>query len=105
MRQDVADVEDQVEHVGLAAYGGTIQIECFCNQFHVNSPSLEHEEERERVGGEEDDEEGDPVERLALDLLVVLLPQLQLTVRLGQAEQDLGEAVFMQVTTFLKVIT
>ena len=46
------------------------------------------------MGGEEDDEEGDPVERLALDLLVVLLPQLQLTVRLGQAEQDLGEAEF-----------
>ena len=42
----------------------------------------------------EDDEEGDPVERLALDLLVVLLPQLQLTVRLGKAEEDLGEAVF-----------
>ena len=62
--------------------------------FLVYFSSLEHEEECERVGGEEDDEEGDPVERLALDLLVVLLPQLQLTVRLGQAEQDLGEAVF-----------
>ena len=47
------------------------------------------------MGGEEDDEEGDPVERLALDLLVVLLPKLQLTVRLGQAEEDLGEAEIM----------
>ena len=64
------------------------------SKFCVNFSSLEHEEECESVGGEEDDEEGDPVERLALDLLVVLLPQLQLTVRLGQAEQDLGEAGF-----------
>ena len=46
------------------------------------------------MSGEEDDEEGDPVERLPLDLLVVLLPQLQLPVRLGQAEEDLGEAEF-----------
>ena len=65
------------------------------NKFYVNFSSLEHEEECESVGGEEDDEEGDPVERLALDLLVVLLPQLQLTVRLGQAEEDLGEAEIM----------
>ena len=74
---------------------GQFKLNAFLNQFHVNSPSLEHEEERERVGGEEDDEEGDPVERLALDLLVVLLPKLQLTVRLGQAEEDLGEAEIM----------
>ena len=53
---------------------------------------LEHDEEGGGVAGEEDDEEGDPVERLPLDLLVVLLPQLQLTVGLGQAEEDLGEA-------------
>ena len=43
------------------------------------------------MSGEEDDEEGDPVERLPLDLLVVLLSQLKLTVRLGQPEEDLGE--------------
>ena len=54
--------------------------------------SLEHEEEGDGVCGEEDDEEGDPVERLPLDLLVVLLPQLQLPVRLRQPEEDLGEA-------------
>ena len=44
------------------------------------------------MSAEEDDEEGDPVEGLPLDLLVVLFPQLQLTVGLGQTEEDLGEA-------------
>ena len=53
---------------------------------------LEHDEEGGGVAGEEDDEEGDPVERLPLDLLVVLLPQLELPVRLRQPEEDLGEA-------------
>ena len=90
MRQDVAHVEDQVEHVGLAAKnGGKIQI--FVVLLFVYF-LLEHDEEGGRVAGEEDDEEGDPVERLPLDLLVVLLPQLQLPVRLGEAEEDLGEA-------------
>ena len=97
MRQDVADVEDQVEHVGLAAMrlrAGKFKfllsngfVVCLFVHF-----LLEHDEEGGGVAGEEDDEEGDPVERLPLDLLVVLLPQLQLPVRLRQPEEDLGEA-------------
>ena len=51
---------------------------------------------QERVEGQaveeqKHEQEEDPVEALALDLLVVLLPELKLRVRLRKAEQDLGE--------------
>ena len=88
--QDVADVKDQVEHVRLAAMAGKFKLKSINGELVYFL--LEHHEEGGGVAGEEDDEEGDPVERLPLDLLVVLLPQLQLPVSLGEAKKDLGEA-------------
>ena len=99
--QDVADVKDQVEHVRLAAVAGKFKFKSINGEFVYFL--LEHHEEGGGVAGEEDDEEGDPVERLPLDLLVVLLPQLQLPVRLGQPEEDLSEAAIVLHHIFFSV--
>ena len=51
-------------------------------------------EECHTLDGEEGAEKDDPVERLPLNLVIVLLVELQLRVGLGKAEENLQQGIF-----------